>query len=415
MEEKITEIDLDNKSTIKWWAILTSSINSILEKIGKVLPWVRYWLNRPIIYPNNLTRPKWRMVKPPNGKEAIMYLDSDWNITNGAEWSNQIVDVFIIKPERIQGIVATRDTKSNLYGEYLYGECDVPSKSHTKLNTHFQISPPLCSEKEDFIATIVFVDKFKQERKVKNIKFKSDNQQGVLKILKQESVYNLNNNIEKQIAFVLQDEITRYKRFGRRHGELGSVHATYQGKEVKSIYQDRWYDHKSGKNQEIVLDPENSKIESENGDALVALFHSIKKNKEKQQLFIEDLLFRLDKEKEYYCVCYLILYVLFRIGKIELALNTAKNNFRKKQNFWQKLFCKKDDKQLLEVHQRYGLSDFNGLINGMLRYEHYSFKDNDLDLIEEFILDSSEPFQIKEKLNSIRSYRLLLRKHNDEI
>jgi hypothetical protein len=81
------------------------------------------------------------MVKPPNGKEAIMYLDSDWNITNGAEWSNLIVDVYIIKPKKIQGIVATRDTKSNLYGE-----CDVPSKSHTKLNTHFQISPPLCNE-----------------------------------------------------------------------------------------------------------------------------------------------------------------------------------------------------------------------------------------------------------------------------
>lgn len=84
--------------------------------------------------------------------------------------------------------MATKDTKSNLYGE-----CDVPFKSHTKLNTHFQISSPSCSEKEDFIATIVFVDKFKQKITLKNVEFKSDNQQGVLKILKQESVYNLNN------------------------------------------------------------------------------------------------------------------------------------------------------------------------------------------------------------------------------
>ncbi len=216
------------------------------------------------------------MVKPLNEKEAIMYLDSDWNITNGAEWSNRIVDVYITKPKKIQGIVATKDTKSNLYGE-----CDVPSKSHTKLNTHFQISSPSCSEKEDFIATIVFVDKFKQKITLKNVEFKSDNQQGVLKILKQESGYNL-NNIEKQIASVLQDEITRYKHFGRRHGELGSIHAIYQGKEVKRIYQDQRYGHKSGENQEIVLDPKNSKIESENGDALVALFHNFKKNKEKQ-------------------------------------------------------------------------------------------------------------------------------------
>jgi hypothetical protein len=51
----------------------------------------------------------------------------------------------------------------------------------------------------------------------------------------------------------------------------------------------------------------------------------------------------------------------------------------------------------------------------MLKYEHHSFKDQDLDLIEEFISDSPESFRIKEKLSSIRSYRLLPRKYKDEI
>ena len=68
---------------------------------------------------------------------------------------------------------------------------------------------------------------------------------------------------------VLKDEINRYKKYGRRSGELGSIYALYNGRKIKSIYQDGWTNSKSGERQEIVCDSENPQVISENGDALV--------------------------------------------------------------------------------------------------------------------------------------------------
>jgi hypothetical protein len=63
--------------------------------------------------------------------------------------------------------------------------------------------------------------------------------------------------------------------------------------------------------------------------------------------------------------------------------------------------------ELLEPHQRYGFSDLLGMINGLLRYEHQSFTDIELDLLEEFISSLKEhTFNIEEKINSIRAFRL---------
>jgi hypothetical protein len=68
---------------------------------------------------------------------------------------------------------------------------------------------------------------------------------------------------------------------------------------------------------------------------------------------------------------------------------------------------RKPAEQLLENHQRHGYSDALGVINGLLRYEHQSFTENDLDDIEEFVTNIDEhSFQIEEKINSVRSYRL---------
>jgi transcription termination factor NusB len=254
---------------------------------------------------------------------------------------------------------------------------------------------------------VSFVDQYGQKRTIKNVEFESDKKKTLIpKSLQVEAIYQLEHDIEKKVAAVLKDEINRYKKYGRRSGELGSIYAIYNGRKIKSIYQDGWTNSKSGERQEIVADPENSHVYSENGDALTSYYNEIIDDAEKE-LFINSLISRLNREKEYYCVSYLILYVLFRIGRLNDGLVAAEFGLQNKQSFLDRILRRRPKNELLEVHQRYGFSDSLGLINGLLRYEHHSFTDIDLDLLEEFIDNVEEhTFRIEEKINSTRSFRL---------
>jgi hypothetical protein len=208
------------------------------------------------------------------------------------------------------------------------------------------------------------------------------------------------------VAAVLKDEINRYKKYGRREGQLGSIYATNQGRKIKSVYQDGWTSSKSGERQEIINDPENARVQSDNGDALLEYYKTLQDDGDRE-LFINSLVSRLSRDKEYYCVSYLILYVLFRIGELEKTLSAAEFSLVKRETFWNRLFHLKRRRNVLEAHQRHGFSDFLGLINGLLRYEHPAFADEELDMIEEFIAGTDEhTFRIGEKINSIRSYRI---------
>ena len=153
-------------------------------------------------------------------------------------------------------------------------------------------------------------------------------------------------------------------------------------------------------------DPENTHVSSENGDVLVNYYNELNDDAEKE-LFINSLISRINREKEYYCVSYLILYVLFRIGRLKEGLDAAENYLQKKQSLIDRLLQRKPKEELLELHQRFGFSDTLGLINGLLRYEHPLFSDKELDLIDQFISNVEEhAFRIDEKINSIRSFRL---------
>ncbi len=297
-----------------------------------------------------------------------------------------------------------KDVHSAYHGSY-----PVPPHMTTELHADFWIHPPFRKEGKNFKLDITFVDQYGQKRTIRNVEFKSDKtKQSPPVKLAEEAIYKLEHDIEKKVAAALKDEISRYKKYGRQSGELGSIISTYNGRQIKSIYQDSWTNSKSGERQEIVSDPENAKVSSENGDALVSLFNSLQ-TEEDRTLFTNSLLLRLNREKEYYCVSYLILYILLRIEQLDKALSTAAVSLQHRKGFWNKLLCKKQTERLLEKHQRYGFSDFLGLINGMLRYKHTAFTDQNLDAIEEFIANLSEhTFHISEKLNSVRSYRINL-------
>lgn len=371
-------------------------------KIASLIPWVKHRLNRPIIVPHQ--RQNWWHMGKTGDQKPTMQVVSYWYITNPTEYSVNILNVYIDNP-RIFGHVLTKDVNSQYHGSY-----PVPPHATTDLHADFWIHPPIRKEGRKLKLDISFIDQFGQRRKIKNVMFESDKKKRPIpKSLQAEAIYQIEHGIEKKVAAVLKDEINRYKKYGRKSGELGSTYAIHNGRKIKSIYQDGWSSSKSGERQEIVTDPENSHVYSENGDILTSCYNEIINSAEKE-LFINSLLSRLNREKEYYCVSYIIVYVLFRIGRLNDGLVAAKfglQNKQHKQSFFDKILKRKLKNELLEPHQRYGFSDALGMINGLLRYEHQSFTDIELDLLEEFIFNVKEhTFCIEEKINSIRSFRL---------
>lgn len=379
--------------------ILTAVLDSLLGKLGSIFPWLRDWLDRPVIVPGR-QRNWWHMGRTGDGRPS-MQIATYWYVTNRTGRPINILNAYINRPHA-QGIVLTKDTHSAYHGSY-----PVPAHATTELVADFWIDPPFKREGKSIRIDIVFVDQNGQKRTVRNVRIDSDKKKRRKPVkLQEEAVYKLEHEVEKKVAAVLKDEVSRYKKFGRQHGELGSLHAVYKERVVKQIYGDGWSHSDSGKRLEIVSDPENAVIKSENGDALVGLFNSLGQEADKE-LLINSLLTRLNREKEYYCVSYLILHVLFRIGQLERGLETAQTALVPRPTWLDKLLRREPRTPLLELHQRHGLGDMLGLLNGLLRYNHPSFSDRELDLIEAFIEQPKEfSDRIAEKIHSARAFRL---------
>ena len=376
-------------------------------KIASIIPWVKHWLNRPIIMPHQ--RSNWWHMGKTAAQQPSMQIVSYWYVTNQHDFPIKILNAHIKKPY-LSGHVMTKDSSSEYYGSY-----PIPPKATTDLHADFWLHPPINKVGKDIKLDIIFTDQFGQKRIIKNVIFESDKKKRPSpKILETESIYKLEHEVEKKIASILKDEICRYKKYGRRSGELGSIHAMHGNTKIKSIYQDSWTSNKSGERQEIVTNNENTKVLSENGDSLVNYYANECNDKE---LFTNALLSRLNKEKEYYCISYLIFYVLFRINRLQEVLEVAKVNLQARSNFLNRFLKIKPKEELLEDHQRYGFSDALGLLNGLLKYEHTSFSDEQLDLIEEFIesIGYKNSFKIIEKIYSIRALRVGIYNKSDSI
>ena len=369
------------------------------SRLASIIPWVKRWLNRPVILPHQ--RSNWWHMGKTGDQQPSMQIVSYWYVTNTTDKPLNILNAYIKKP-LTQGHVMIKDVRSDYHGSY-----PIPPNATTDLHADFWITPPICKEGKSLIVDIVFVDQYGQKRILKNTTFPSDKRNTTSPIkLQEEAVYKLEHDIEKEIAAILKDEINRYKKYGRSSGQLGSVYAMHQDRKITSIYQDGWTSSRAGERQEIVNDPENSHVQSENGDGLTNYYNDLEKNDDKE-LFINSLISRLNREKEYYCVSYLIIYVLFRIGRLSDGLAAASIGLPVKPTFLDTLLRRKPTEKLLETHQRHGYSDALGMINGLLRYDHQSFTSNELDVVEEFILKTDEhAFQISEKINSIRSFRV---------
>jgi hypothetical protein len=137
--------------------------------------------------------------------------------------------------------------------------------------------------------------------------------------------------------------------------------------------------------QEVISDPENVKIESDNATILINLYCSF--NEKEQNDFVENLLKRISRQKAYAPIAYFILFVLYRIGYLNKALETAQKT--------------------LQGDSAYGFSDFLRLLDGLLKYEYQKFSTEMLDSVEQFLKEIKEPtFKIYERLSAIRALSL---------
>ena len=147
-----------------------------------------------------------------------------------------------------------------------------------------------------------------------------------------------------------------------------------------------WRKADSPMNQSIEINSQKKYIISDNAKALINLYNKLG-NTDDKFTFVNSLLDRLSKDKEYAPVGYLIFLVLFRIDKLEIAFDIA----RKK----------------LYQDSSYGFSDSLRLLDGLLRFEHSAFSKKLLEKIEIFIDELDEHlFRIPERLSAIRAFRL---------
>lgn len=201
-----------------------------------------------------------------------------------------------------------------------------------------------------------------------------------------ELVSSIASPVDREVATVLQAEMSRYEKRGRRVGGLGSVRLAIDGREMVGVGNDSWNPN-SPKNQSISETPDTCDLRSDNIEALMAFYERLT-DLEKQQ-FAAALLARLDG-KAYLSVSYFIVCVLWKIGKLKAALAKAKKDLPQGE---------------IKV---FGLSNVLMLFNGLLRYRHPDFTNDMLDDIERFLDGLNEhPFQIPEKLAAIRTSRLL--------
>ena len=310
--------------------------------------------------------------------EPAMQVVCDLYITNISLIDVLLCKVSIRKPETI-GHIFVRHPNQNIYGNY-----QIPPGYTTEARADFWIQPPICKSDEPLIVDIDFVDQFGNSHRVRKVRFRPPPKKKESISPQMEKVSDISNLFEREIVGVLQSEVYRYRACGRGVGGLGSVKTTYQGRSYRGVGTD-WRKADSPELQSIVPDPENVKIESDNATMLIQFYQSLQK---KDRIdFVNSLLKRIRREAVYASVGYFILLILYRIGHLNEALETAKEK--------------------LKGDSAHGFSDFLMLLDGLLKYEYTKFTTKMLNDVEQFLEGIKEDtFRISERLVSIRAISL---------
>jgi len=326
-------------------------------------------------------RSAWWSPGSVKGKPA-MHVVSDWFITNVSSQDVLICAVKVRKP-KASGDILVRNPYQNIYGTYR-----IPPNYTTDASIDFWIQPPIRQEGEELVAKFKIIDQLGNVHRTKKVKHYSFPKRKEEKPeIRLESISDISNPVEKEVVSVLQAEIDRYAGCGRRVGGLGSITTIYQGRTLNGVGSDtRKAD--SPELQSIIPDPENARIWSDCGEALIRYYATL--DDQKKRDFIIALVTRISKDTPYSDIGYFILYVLFRTGNLVEALTPAKEK--------------------LQGDSKYGFSDLLRLLDGFLKYEPQDFTTEMLDQIEMFTKGITEHvFGIGERMRAIRALLLAKR------
>ena len=113
---------------------------------------------------NHSVKPVWHMGST-KGSPA-MQIVSRWYVTNIIDRPVYVLAGRLEKP-KTDGMISTKHMDSEFFGTY-----PIPAGCTTKLSAQFWVKKPVRNEGEDFTSSIVLIDQFGNEHKVRNVVFR---------------------------------------------------------------------------------------------------------------------------------------------------------------------------------------------------------------------------------------------------
>lgn len=305
--------------------------------------------------------------------EKRINIQLNWYISNAGKYNITVLNAYLTKPDRVNGLVLIKDTQENYWGKY-----GIQRGYTAEVDTHFTFDKEL-GDKKFLTVNVEFEDQFGQKYLIKNINVKrmEKNQPVEEDDIKKDLLSKIKNPRVRKILSVLKNEIEQYKNNGRGRGGLGTVRWAGPNTEYRS-------------EGEIVkfLDVNSVKgsVNSRYAQAIVGQFKKASVYEKKE--ILNTLLLRLDKNSEYCNVAYLIMLVLFEIKKLPEGLEYARKR--------------------LYGDIKLGFSDMLRLLDLLLKFRYHEFTEKDLEAIEKLVESTSEhPFNIPHRINEIRINSLL--------
>ncbi len=310
-----------------------------------------------------------------------MQVSADIHVTNITGEPVRVVGAHIVKP-RVEGEAVTKELDS----PYSTERWPIPPGESTWVGVHFWVQPVQCGEKEDFIATVVLSDQFGNKLKVKKVRFRSGAaRQSVVSLPEEEKLSSIADPVEKQVASVLKSEKERFMSGRDVSGQFGTV-LLHLASQRPGGFGTECYNADVPKPVSIYIGSDEPAVESENADALLKLYETLKDAAERET-FLRALRSRLAKDTEYEYMGYFVFFVLYRLGRLQDALVDAR--------------------RYLKGGRLRGYQDLLHLLDELLKYEHPHFSDDNLDWIEAYAegLDV-HTFRIKDRIRDIRIHRV---------
>ena len=234
-------------ASAKPWIIMTgvgSAGLAITRAAAIVLETVsHWWLGRRSARKFHITADPqgsfWHSSKQPDGS-VMTQISARFLVKNLTDDPLAVVSVRLVKPrlrgEVVSSDVSTRAADRNIYGRALQSGYVIPPKVSLPASAHMMIrSVPWPAPKNHIRLTIALRDDEGREERAKMTIRVMPQAQAVAALPALEIVSSLSNPVERQVAAVLQAELSRYDKCGRSAGGFGSVHLVVSGQVMTSF------------------------------------------------------------------------------------------------------------------------------------------------------------------------------------